>query len=206
MYFSDEFHFPITVVANGKKVTRKRGERYRVDKVQRKARTTRQDKKQQKETGITRSSIHMWVLIHYEERHYLFYTVGNNTGKMTQATYTQQCLPFALPILRRYGLTLQEDKDKSHYGKVSQQYKRDHGISTLLSPTVSPDLSVAETLARPFGQLYGSRGHYEEKEAREHIIEYFYQIKQSDIQKWILGMPNRLQRVRDGGGEGLPDF
>ena len=204
--WSDEFHFPITSVANPKWVTRKRGERHQPDCTQKRARTSRQVKKQQQENKEVPQQVHAWVFLHWEDREIVFYHVDNKTGKINGKCYTEQCLPAVIPLLKEKGLTLQEDGDTVHNGKVATAYKTKHGIQSFKTPAGSPDLSVAESFARPMKALYMARGHYQIEEARQHVTDVFFAIKQEQIQKWILGMPERLKRVIDMGGEGLPDM
>jgi hypothetical protein len=125
---------------------------------------------------------------------------------MNQRTYTEQTLPKVVAILKKEGIALQEDRNSTHHGKISNSFKKELGITSFQTPTCSPNLSVAETFARPLKSLYASRGHYQKEEAQKYLVDYFYSIKQEDIQKWILSIPSRLKRVRDSGGESLPEW
>ena len=135
----------------------------------------------------------------------MFYKVDNKIGKMNAVVYNNQCLKQVLPILKEKQLWLQEDNDKTHNSGKFVAFKRKHNIRAFQTPTGSPDLSVAESFARPMKSLYGARGHFQKEEALAAIIKVFYAIRQEDIQKWILSMPSRLQRVIDSDGEHLPD-
>jgi len=125
---------------------------------------------------------------------------------MNQTTYVNECLHAVIGLLKREGLTLQEDGDSSHTGRISQAFKHEYGIQSFRPPPVSPDLSVAETFARSLKSRYLSHGHYQKEEARDHVIDCFYDIKQEHIQKWLLGMPKHLKRVIELDGEMLPEW
>ena len=145
--WSDEFHFPVTGVAKTKRMTRKKGERYDDECVQKVARTSKMRKKRQKELGETPDQIHCWVFLHQEGREIALYQVGNDTGKMNSKCYNEQCLTHVLPLLKEKELWLQEDNDGSYDSNKIVAFKRKHNIRAFQTPGGSPDLSVAEFFA-----------------------------------------------------------
>jgi hypothetical protein len=83
---------------------------------------------------------------------------------------------------------------------VLQWYER-NGINWYLNPPKSPDLTVVESVASVFKYWYFAKPVWSEKKGYERVFEVFeLSVDQKQINKWVLGMPDRLKRciLRDG--------
>jgi hypothetical protein len=200
--WSDELHFPIVVAADTKHVTRKAGERYKEGCIQRKG---KKGAFQKRSSEPAAGQVHAFILTWYGNRDILFYEPTNKVGKMTVKQYCGEVLPWANKWLKEEGLTLQEDCDSAHKAAATLRYKDEHGIRSFLKPPASPDLSISETLSRSIKGNYYSRGHWDEWEVRQWIVESYFHTRQEIVQKWILGMPKRLRDVIDSDGEMLSE-
>jgi hypothetical protein len=88
-------------------------------------------------------------------------------GKMTKKVYTSHILPLIREDLEREGLTLCQDADSDHTCKATLKYARENNIKLITLPGVSPDFSIAETMARPPKRAFHARRVASEKAALE---------------------------------------
>jgi hypothetical protein len=148
--FCDELHFGI-----GPQVTirvkRKKGKewRYRPYNVYRKPVTSKEVKAKAREEEHLKL-LNVFVIIGFNYKRLIPYDVPNEVGKMITNVYTSQILPIVKENLEREGLTLCQDADSAHTSKATLKYAYENGINLLTFPGVSPDLSIAETMAQPF--------------------------------------------------------
>ena len=128
---------------------------------------------------------------------------------MTAKYYTDEILNgIVKPWLERGdNFVLEEDHDSSHGiakgGKgLPQEWKRLNRLNHYFNCTGSLDLAPIENAWQPIKQNVKKYPYLTQEEIKEIASETWYdQIRQKDINKWCLSMPERLQQVIDLEGK-----
>jgi hypothetical protein len=102
---------------------------------------------------------------------------------MTTKVYTETILPAILDDFTSQGLTLCQDTDSAHISRGTAAWVKQHGLSLLTLPGVSPDLSILETEAHPIKRKFHSRRCTTEKAAMARFEQVFIEeLDQNTIQ------------------------
>lgn len=109
--------------------------------------------------------LNVYVVIGYNFKLVLPYSVPNKVGKMTTKYYTEQILPRLLLELTSRGLTLCHDADSAYTSKGTEDWYKQNGLLVITLLGVSPDFSIFETLAYPVKQKFYKRRVTSEKDA-----------------------------------------
>ncbi|KAF2415687.1 hypothetical protein EJ08DRAFT_600893, partial [Tothia fuscella] len=194
VWFSDEVHFGYGPKMK-MRVIRKLGQRYCPDCMQFHKEPDDKDRKR----------FHGFGAFGYNVKFFILYSVDSNTnGKMTQRVYIDSILQLnLLPMMKERGMnvTLEEDGDSGHTGKVATAFKEKHGIKYYINATYSPDLSPAENCWQPIKQYFRTEPHFDDAGAEKAIWEAFKRLPQSFINRQVESMPQRLGEVLQSGGE-----
>ena len=151
--------------------------------------------------------VHNWGAIRYGFKSELtFYDINSNTnGKMTQDVYIKQILkPVVLPWIRAgQSFVLEEDGDNSHgpnkHNSV-RQWKEKYGLKHYINCALSPDLSPVENAWFPVKIQMRKVPYWDDQITMDLARKGWDNIDQSTINKWVDGMPERLQAVLDYEG------
>ena len=118
---------------------------------------------------------------------------------MSQRIYITQILPMVEQDL--HGYVLEEDGDSGHTGSQITKWKIDHGIKYYINAPKLPDLSPIENVWQPLKFHFDSMPRWDEKQARQHILDIFERkVGQDWINGLVLSMPRRLQDCIDREG------
>jgi hypothetical protein len=199
--FSDEYHLAIGPQIT-KRVKRPVGKEWRRHpaNVHRKRVTSKDTKaKAREEKHLKLFNVHVVVL--YNWRFYIRYTVGNSVGKMTTKCYIEQILPVLEPELKKRGITLCQDADSVHRAKATIEYCAEHNIPLTL-PGNSPDLSIWETQAQPLKRRFHARRSPTEEAAFKRFEQLFgKEMDQSKIQYLYNSYTAGLHKCKRAGGQ-----
>ena len=145
--FADEFHVGIGTEVT-KRIKRKQGPKYKYKKqnVYRKKLSSKDIKAKARENEHLKL-LNVYVILGKNYRKIIPYTVPNGVGKMTTKVYTKQILPQLLDDFKSKGMTLCHDKDSAHDSKGTTAWIKEHDLSVITLPGVSPDFSIFESLA-----------------------------------------------------------
>jgi DDE superfamily endonuclease len=179
--FCDEFHFGIGPQVT-QRVKRKKGKewRYKPYNIHRKPVTSKDVKAKAREEEHLKL-LNVFVIIGFDFRKLIPYKVPNNMGKITTKVYTSHILPSVKEELKRDGLTLCQDADSAHTSKATLKYANENGIKLLTLPGVSPDFSIAETMAQLLKRAFHKRRCASEKAALARFRQVFNEIDQGKV-------------------------
>jgi hypothetical protein len=200
--YCDEFHFGVGPQTT-KRIKRKRGPQYRYkpENVHRKKVTAKDTKAKAREEDHLKL-ISVFVVIGYNYRKIIRYTVPNSVGKMTTKVYTEDILPALLKDFQDQGLTLCQDADSAHTSKTTIAWAKKHGLPLLTLPGVSPDLSILESLAHPLKKAFHSRRCVSEKAGLARFTQIFEEeLDQKSIQHMYNYYTKRLHDCRRARGQ-----
>lgn len=200
--YCDEFHFGVGPQTT-KRIKRKRGPRYhyKPENVHRKKVTAKDTKAKAREEDHLKL-ISVFVVIGYNYRKIIQYTVPNSVGKMTTKVYTEDILPALLKDFQDQGLTLCQDADSAHTSKTTIAWAKKHGLPLLTLPGVSPDLSILESLAHPLKKAFHSRRCASEKAGLARFTQIFEEeLDQKSIQYMYNYYTKRLHDCRRAKGQ-----
>lgn len=141
--------------------------RYKPCNVHRKAVTTKDIKAKGREESHLRL-LNVFVVIGYNYRKIITYTVPNGVGKMTTHTYTQQVLPQLLDDFHRLGLTLCQDADSAHTSNGTMKWARENNLPMITLPGVSQFFH--HRICRTSGQKEVSCAASHDRESRVNTI------------------------------------
>ena len=157
--------------------------------------------------------VHAWGAVGYGFKSDLvFYEIPSNTnGKMTQSVYLNEILE---PVIGKWlaeghNFVLEEDRDSGHgcgersrYKNQVQLWKESHGLEHYFNASSAPDLSPIENCWQVPKSMVKRFASMEPDWIEELVSEAWYEsLKQETIDKWVLSMPERLQRVIDHDGQ-----
>ena len=181
---------------------RKRGKEYRYApyNVHRKKVTSKDTKAKARETEHLKL-LNVFVIIGFNYRRCIPYEVPNDVGKMTTKVYTTHILPLIKEDLQRGDLTLCQDADSAHTSKATLKYAREQGIKLLTLPGVSPDFSIAETLAHPLKRDFHAKRTTTEKAALARFQQVFKEMDESKVQGLYKWYTKRLYDCRRAKGQ-----
>ena len=94
----------------------------------------------------------------------------------------------------------QQDNDPKHTSTVAKEWFADNNIETIEWPPQSPDLSYIENLWDFVDRNVHSKRFNSIKELRSSIFETWKNVPQELIDKYIKGIPRRLQAVIQANG------
>jgi transposase len=100
---------------------------------------------------------------------------------MTTKVYTSHILPLVKEDLQKEDLTLCQDADSAHTSKATLEYARKQGIKLLTLPGISPDLSIAETLAHPLKRVFHAKRTTTEQAALARFQRIFNEMDESKV-------------------------
>jgi hypothetical protein len=139
--------------------------------------TTRKDTKAKAREEDHLKLLNVFIVIGYDYRRGIPYSVPNRVGKMTTKVYTEVILPTIKNDLQTRGLTLCQDADSAHTSKETAAWAKRNHLDLLTLPGVSPDLSILETLAHPIKRKFHAHRCTTEKAA----LARFEQIFEKEI-------------------------
>lgn len=200
--FCDEFHFGIGPQVT-KRIKRKKGPkyRYRPENVHRK-KVTSKDTKAKAREGKHLELLSVFVVIGYNYRKIIPYTVSNKVGKMTTKVYIEQVLPQLVPELLAKGLTLCQDADSAHRSIETLAWAKEHKLLLLTLPGVSPDFSILESMAHPLKRKFHSRRCTPQASSLVHFTRIFNkEMNQKMIQRMYNSYTKRLHDCRRANGQ-----
>ncbi len=185
-----------------KRVKRKEGKewRYKPYNVHRKKVTSKDTKAKAREEDHL-ELLNVFVVIGLNYKRVIPYKVPNSVGKMTTAVYTRFILPSIKEDLKREGLTLYQDADSAHTSKATTKYARENNIKLMTLPGVSPDFSIAETMARPMKRAFHARRVASEQAAIARFMQLFNEIEQEKVRKLDTWYTKRFWECRRAGGQ-----
>jgi DDE superfamily endonuclease len=184
------------------RVKRKRGKEYRYApyNVHRKKITFKDTEAKAREAEHLKL-LNIFVIIGFNYRRCIPYEVPNDVGKMTTKVYTSHILPLIKDDILREDLTLCQDADSAHTSKATLKYAREQGIKLLTLPSVSSDLSIAETLAHPLKRAFHAKRTASETAALARFERVFEEMDQSKVQGLYKWYTKRLQECRRAKGQ-----
>jgi hypothetical protein len=155
--FCDEFHLGIGPQVT-KRIKRKVGKAHRYSKknIHRKKLTSKDTKAKAREENHL-PLLNVFLVIGFDYRRMVSYSVSNDVGKMTTKEYTETVLPAIRGDLWSKGLTLCQDADSAHTSKATEAFCRKNHIDFITLPGVSPDFSIFETLAQGLKKKFHAR-------------------------------------------------
>jgi hypothetical protein len=146
--------------------------------------------------------LNVYVVIGYNFKLVLPYSVPNKVGKMTTKCYIEQILPRLLLELTSRGLTLCHDADSAHTSKGTQDWCKQNGLLVITLPGVSPDFSIFETLAHPVKQKFHKRRVTSEKDAFARFERIWHEeTDQKSVQKMYKWYTKRLHECKRANGQ-----
>jgi hypothetical protein len=137
----------------------------------------------------------------------IWYDIETNTnGKMSQQGYIDKILtPHVLPWIQRGdNFVLEEDQDTGHGpGKdnIVKGWKARYGLKSYFNCSGSPDLAPIENAWFPAKKEVRKVPHWDAPVTRELAEQGWKNLKLDTINKWVLSMPKRLQKVIDMKGK-----
>lgn len=199
--FCDEFHFGIGPQLT-KRIKRKAGKewRYKPYNVHRKKVTLKDTKAKAREEDHL-ELLNVFVVIGLNYKRVIPYKVPNSVGKMTTAVYTGFILPTIKEDLKREGLTLYQDADSAHTSKATQKYARENDIKLITLPGLSPDFSIAESMAQPIKRTFHARRVASQEAALARFLDLFNELDQKKVRKYYSWYTKRLWECRRAGGQ-----
>jgi hypothetical protein len=143
----------------------------------------------------------IFVVMGYNYRKYVTYTVLNKVGKMTSDVYITRVLPEIKEDLTSRGLTLCQDADSAHKSQAILKWAEANGIDVLTLPGNSPDLSIAETMARPIKRLFHAKRTTERSALIRFQRVWDEELNEKKIQRSYDYYTKRLHTVRRVKGQ-----
>jgi DDE superfamily endonuclease len=121
---------------------------------------------------------------------------------MTTEVYIRDILPQIADELRDRGLTLIQDANSAHKSKATQAWAKEHGVSLLTLPGVSPDFSILESMARSLKKKFHTRRCASETASKARFAQIFKkEMDQKMIQKMYNSYTKRLHDCNRADGQ-----
>jgi hypothetical protein len=171
--FADEFHVGIGTEST-KRIKRKRGSKYRYKKQNvHKKKVSSKDVKAKARENKHLKLLNVYVVLGRDFRKIIPYEVNNGVGKMTTKVYTEQILPQLENDLKSRGLTLCHDKDSAHDSKGTEAWIKEHNLSVITLPGVSPDFSIFESMACTLKRKFHTKRTTTQRAALQRFTQIF---------------------------------
>jgi hypothetical protein len=144
----------------------------------------------------------IFVVIGYNYRKVLAYTVPNEVGKMTTKVYTESILPQLVQDLQSQGLTLCQDADSAYVSRGTIAWAKKNSFPLISLPGVSPDFSILESMAHPLKKKFHTQRCTTEKASLARFIRIFeHEMDQKTIQNMYNSYTKRLHECRRANGQ-----
>jgi hypothetical protein len=146
--------------------------------------------------------LNVFVVIGYNYRKILAYEVPNRVGKMTTKFYTEVILPQLLEDFQDQGLILCQDADSAHTSKTTITWAEKRNLPLITLPSVSPDLSILESIAHPLTRKFHAQRCSTEKASMARFTRIFEkETDQGTIQHMYKYYTKRLHDCRRADGQ-----